>query len=137
MIGPAVNFVNNLGTVLISTVGAIFYCFDRIKIGAISSFLLYARKFSGPISEYANIMGEIQSALAAAERVFRLLDIPSESDTDGAIALEEVQGKIVFDHVRFAYGSTPVLMIFRLRQKKNKPSRSSVLPERERLLLSI
>ena len=109
LIGPAVNFVNNLGTVLISTVGAIFYCFDRIKIGAISSFLLYARKFSGPISEYANIMGEIQSALAAAERVFRLLDIPSESDTDGAIALEEVQGKIVFDHVRFAYGSTPVL----------------------------
>ncbi len=104
LIGPSVNFVNNLGTVLISTAGAFFYLFGLISIGDISAFLLYSRKFSGPINEYANIMGEIQSALAAAERVFRLLDAPSESpDTPDACALNDVVGEVSFEHVRFSY----------------------------------
>lgn len=103
LIGPAVNFVNNLGTVLISTVGAIFYCFNLISIGKISSFLLYARKFSGPISEYANILGEIQSALAAAERIYRLLDLDSEINDTHLQKLTQIEGKIEFQNVSFAY----------------------------------
>lgn len=104
LIGPSVNFVNNLGTVLISTAGSFFYLFGMISVGNISSFLLYARRFSGPINEFSNIMGEIQSALAAAERVFRLLDAPPEApDTPDAVELTDVRGDVCFENVRFSY----------------------------------
>ncbi len=104
LIGPSVNFVNNLGTVLISTAGSLMYLFNMILLGDISSFLLYARKFSGPINEYANIMSEIQSALAAAERVFRLLDELPEGVSDTAEEeLTDPRGDVAFEHVRFGY----------------------------------
>ncbi len=104
LIGPAVNFVNNLGTVIISTAGAFLYLFGLISLGDISSFLLYARRFSGPVNEYANILGEIQSALAAAERVFRLIDAPDEApDPENAAVADDVRGELRFEHVRFAY----------------------------------
>lgn len=104
LIGPSVNFVNNLGTVLISTAGSFLFLFGRIMLGDISSFLLYSRKFSGPINEYANIMGEIQSALAAAERVFRVLDEQPEKETDeNAIELEATKGDVEFCNVKFGY----------------------------------
>lgn len=104
LIGPSVNFVNNLGTVLISTAGSFFYLFNLISIGDISAFLQYSRKFSGPVNEYANIMGEIQSALAAAERVFRLLDQPAEeADAPNAVELTGAEGRVEFEHVRFGY----------------------------------
>ena len=104
MIGPSVNFVNNLGTVLISTAGCLLYLVNKISLGNINSFLLYSRKFSGPINEFANIMGEIQSALAAAERVFRLLDEASEApDAPDARPLEDPEGCVEFEHVRFGY----------------------------------
>lgn len=104
LIGPAVNFVNNLGTVLISTAGAFLYLYGLVSLGNISSFLLYSRRFSGPINEYANIMGEIQSALAAAERVFRLMDAPEEpKDAEGAKELTGVRGETEFENVCFSY----------------------------------
>lgn len=104
LIGPSVNFVNNLGTVLISTAGSFFYLFGMISVGNISSFLLYARRFSGPINEFSNIMGEIQSALAAAERVFRLLDAPPEApDSPDAMELTDVRGDVCFENVHFSY----------------------------------
>ncbi len=104
LIGPSVNFVNNLGTVLISTAGSFFYLFGMISVGNISSFLLYARRFSGPINEFSNIMGEIQSALAAAERVFRLLDGPPEApDSPAAVELTDVRGDVCFENVHFSY----------------------------------
>ena len=104
LIGPAVNFVNNLGMVLISTVGSLLYLFGRIRIGDVSSFLLYSRRFSGPINEFANIMGEIQSALAAAERVFGVLDAAPEAlDAPEASELTDVKGNVAFDHVTFGY----------------------------------
>lgn len=104
LIGPSVNFVNNLGTVLISTAGSFFYLFGMISVGNISSFLLYARRFSGPINEFSNIMGEIQSALAAAERVFRLLDAPPEApDSPDAMELTDVRGDACFENVHFSY----------------------------------
>lgn len=104
LIGPSVNFINNLATVLISGGGAFLYVYNLISTGDISAFLLYARRFFGPINEYANIMGEIQSALAAAERVFRLLDSPSEPDDDpSCLKLKEVLGNVEFKNVCFGY----------------------------------
>ncbi len=104
MIGPSVNFVNNLSLSLVSVFGALLYLASLISLGNISSFVLYSRKFSGPINETANIMSELQSAIAAAERVFKLLDEPVEQiDRQGAIELNEIQGNVCASHVCFGY----------------------------------
>lgn len=104
MIGPSVNFVNNLSLSLVSVFGALLYLASSISLGNISSFVLYSRKFSGPINETANIMSELQSALAAAERVFKLLDEPIEiKDKESAINLENTKGNVTAEHVQFGY----------------------------------
>lgn len=102
--GPTVGFINNLGLSLIGLVGALFYLWGIVDLGQISSFVLYSRKFSGPINEIANIINEIYSALAAAERVFRLLDEPEEiRDIYNAKVLTEVEGDVEAKHVFFGY----------------------------------
>lgn len=102
--GPCVNFINNLSLSLISVFGALLYLAGNMKIGDISSFVLYSRKFSGPINEAANIMSELQSALAAAERVFRLIDEePEPADAEGATELINVRGDVQISHVDFGY----------------------------------
>ncbi len=102
--GPTVGFINNLGLALIGLVGALLYLWKIVDLGPISSFVLYSRKFSGPINEIANIINEIYSALAAAERVFRLLDEPEEvKDIYGAKTLTDVQGDVEMKDVSFGY----------------------------------
>jgi len=76
----------------------------RITLGSISSFVLYSRKFSGPINEIANVINELFSALAAAERVFTLLDEEEElADRSGAKHLTDVRGDVKLEHVAFGY----------------------------------
>ena len=95
MVGPSVNFVNNLSLSLVSFSGALLFLGGSISIGNISSFVLYSRKFSGPINEIANIIGELQSAFSAAERVFRLLDEePEVADSPNAEGLTEAEGDV-------------------------------------------
>jgi len=104
MVGPSVNGINNLSLSFVSMFGAILYLFGKISLGNISSFVLYSRKFSGPINETANIISELQSATAAAERVFRLLDEePEKADEPGAPDIGEVEGCVELSHVRFGY----------------------------------
>lgn len=104
MNGPCINFINNLSLALITIFGAILFMIGQITLGNVSSFVLYSRKFSGPINEAANVLNEFQSALAAAERVFRLIDEPKEmADIANATRLEQVKGDVVFDHVSFGY----------------------------------
>ncbi|MBC8579589.1 MAG: ABC transporter ATP-binding protein [Zhenhengia sp.] len=107
MTGPCVNFINNLSLSLISVFGAMLFLAGKMTIGNISSFILYSRKFSGPINEAANIVSELQSSLAAAERIFSLLDEMNEiEDGEQAIVLgskEQVQGKVELSHVQFGY----------------------------------
>lgn len=104
IVGPTVNFINNLSLSLISVFGALLYLAGSMSIGNISSFVLYSRKFSGPINEAANIFSELQSALAAAERVFRLLDEnPEAPDREGAEELTNVKGDVRLEHVQFGY----------------------------------
>ena len=106
MVGPSVNFVNNLSLSLVSFFGALLFLNGSISIGNISSFVLYSRKFSGPINEIANIIGELQSAFSAAERVFRLLDEPPEPvDSADAVDLKVVDGEVALEHVNFGYTS--------------------------------
>lgn len=107
MVGPMVNFINNLSLSLISVFGAFLYMSGALGVGKISSFILYSRKFSGPINETANILSDLQSALAAAERVFRLLDEMAEgADQEGARDLGEnktIEGAVQLSHVDFGY----------------------------------
>lgn len=104
VVGPAVNFVNNLSLALVSMFGALLFLTGQMRIGSISSFILYSRKFSGPINEAANIMSELQSALAAAERVFHMIDEPAETaDCTGALELENVDGDVLLEDVSFGY----------------------------------
>ncbi len=104
VVGPAVNFVNNLSLALVSMFGALLFLNGQMRIGSISSFILYSRKFSGPINEAANIMSELQSALAAAERVFHMIDEPAETaDCTGALELENVDGDVLLEDVSFGY----------------------------------
>ena len=102
--GPGVNFVNNLSLSLICIFGSILYVFNYLTLGAVSSFILYSRKFSGPINEVANIFVDIQSALAAGERVFNLIDADVETlDGETAISLTNVKGDVEFKNVKFGY----------------------------------
>lgn len=102
--GPLVNFVNNLSLTLISVTGAFLFMVGRMSIGQISSFVLYSRKFSGPINEAANILGELQSALAAAERIFAIMDEEVEKeDNPHAKELKEAKGEVELLDVTFGY----------------------------------
>ncbi|MDE1549797.1 ABC transporter ATP-binding protein [Jeotgalibaca caeni] len=104
MVGPAVTFINNLSLSLISVFGAFLFLAGSLTLGNLSSFVLYSRRFSGPINEISNIIGELQSAFAAAERVFRLIDEPGEaSDPAEAHVFEDVAGDISFEEVTFGY----------------------------------
>ncbi len=104
MTGPSVNFINNLSLAFISIFGAILFIMGKLTIGPLSSFVLYSRKFSGPINEMANIISELQSAFAAAERVFTLIDEePEPADAPGALALTQAEGDVEMEHVRFGY----------------------------------
>ena len=111
MIGPSVNFINNLSLALISVFGALLYLAGNLTPGNLSSFVLYSRKFSGPINEMANIISELQSACAAAERVFRLIDEePEPADVPGAFALPETAGDVRMEHIRFGYDPEKIII---------------------------
>lgn len=111
IIGPGVGFINNLSLALVAISGAFFYLYNMVSIGQISSFVLYSRKFSGPINEIANMYNELMSALAAAERVFKLLSEKEESaDAKDAAALSDIKGEVCVKNVTFGYDKRkPVL----------------------------
>lgn len=103
---PLMSFINNIGYVLISVVGGILVTRQAIKIGDIQAFIQYARQFSQPLTQTANIANIIQSTIASAERVFELLDEQEESaDASGteAATLTSPQGNVRFEHVKFGY----------------------------------
>lgn len=114
IIMPLMNFINNIGYVLICVVGGIFVTKQAISIGDIQAFINYSRQFTQPIVQTANIANILQSTVAAAERVFELLDEKEEILESQAIDSTQVVGKISgevrFDHVDFSYNSeTPLI----------------------------
>ncbi len=109
--GPTVNLINNLSLAAVSIFGALLYMAGGITLGNVSSFVLYSRKFSGPINEFANILAEIQSSLAAAERVLGLLAMdPEPADAPDAKSVADCKGHVEFRDVSFGYtADKPVL----------------------------
>ncbi len=109
--GPSVNFINNVSLALVCVFGSLLFLHGEIRLGDLSSFVQYSRKFSGPINEAANILAELQSAFAAAERVFALIDAePEMADSPDAEELTDVKGDVRMEHVDFSYvDGSPVI----------------------------
>ena len=114
LMGPSVNAINNISISLVAMLGGIFFMLTLTtptlpallvtQLGDVSSFVQYSRKFSGPINEFANILHELQSACAAAERVFRIIDEPAEkADAPDAEPFDKIRGEVELNHVRFGY----------------------------------
>ena len=102
--GPCVNFINNVSLAMVCLLGSMLFLQGKLGLGDLSSFVQYSRKFSGPINEVANIIAELQSAFAAAERVFSLIDAePEAPDAVGAKELTKVRGDVELRHVDFGY----------------------------------
>ncbi|HVC83511.1 MAG TPA: ABC transporter ATP-binding protein [Chloroflexota bacterium] len=111
IIMPLMNFVSNLGYVLVCVVGGILVTNGQITIGDIQAFIQYSRQFTQPIVQTANIANVIQSTIASAERVFELLD-EGEEDRDhlDAHELAAPNGEVTFEHVDFRYDqATPLI----------------------------
>lgn len=100
--GPVMNVVNNVGFVIIAAFGGYFAINNIISIGVISAFIVYARQFGRPIDELAQIHGQIQTAVAGAERVFEVMDEPLE-DKSGEKNMDDLKGIIRFKNVNFSY----------------------------------
>ena len=102
--GPTIGMINNFGLAAIGMGGAALYLLGAVGLEQISSFVLYSRKFSGPITEISNIINELFSALAAAERIFQLLEESEEgADAPDALTLEDCRGHVQVEDVSFGY----------------------------------
>ncbi len=132
--GPTVNMINNLSISLVMILGGILYMFSYngnvtegslffISLGGVAMFIQYARKFAGPINEFANIINELQSAFSAAQRVFRIIDEEPESpDRENAVILSDVEGRVEFENTVFGY--TPDKIILHGISVKTEPGQT-------------
>ncbi|MDR3305411.1 MAG: ABC transporter ATP-binding protein/permease, partial [Clostridiales Family XIII bacterium] len=101
---PIINFVSNLGYVGVAIVGGLLAFKGTITVGDIQAFIVYVRNFTQPITMLAQIVNQLQSMAAAAERVFAFLGEEEETqDAADAFELGESEGGVLFDHVKFGY----------------------------------
>ncbi|WP_035399080.1 ABC transporter ATP-binding protein [Exiguobacterium sp. OS-77] len=105
IIMPMMMFIGNISYVLISIVGGILVTQRAISIGDIQAFITYTRQFTQPITQTANIANIVQSTVAAAERVFELLDEEEEIKEVTTHRLTQAEGAVAFEHVDFGYGT--------------------------------
>ena len=110
IIMPFLNFVNNFGYVLICFFGAAFVMKGQMGIGKIVSFVAYSKLFTTPIVDMANIMNNVQSSLASAERIFNLLDEKEESFEIEQEPEKDIKGFVEFEHVNFSYSKDKPLI---------------------------
>ncbi len=114
VMGPVMNCISNIGFVIIAVFGGYFAIHGLISVGVISAFIVYAKQFSRPINELANVFGQLQTAIAGAERVFIVLDEVNE-DMQGEDYHENNQANIEFKHVNFSYKEgQPIIKDFSL-----------------------
>lgn len=120
VMGPIMNCIGNIGFVIIAAFGGYFAVSGMISVGVISAFIVYAKQFSRPINEIAQIYGQLQTAIAGAERVFAVIDEESEEKAGEALA-EEAAATVTFRDVKFSYEKGfPVLHDFTLTVPSGK-----------------
>lgn len=110
VIMPLMMFINNLSYVLICVIGGVLVTKRTIEIGDIQAFIQYARQFSQPISQTANIANIIQSTVASAERVFEVLDEEEIVESEQTEVIEYPRGSVTFEHVQFSYDNDSSLI---------------------------
>ena len=111
IIMPLLNFINNIGYVLVCVVGGIMVTKRKIEIGDIQAFIQYSKQFTQPIVQTANIINILQSTVASAERVFELLDETEEiPDKPDVKELKSVEGNVKFEDVKFGYNEDSILI---------------------------
>lgn len=114
VMGPVMNCIGNIGFVIIAAFGGYFSFHGLISVGVISAFIVYAKQFSRPVNEIAQIYGQLQTAIAGAERVFAVLDEENEDASGEELETAET-ATVTFDKVCFSYdGSKPVIQDFSL-----------------------
>lgn len=108
---PIMNFIGNLGYVVVSILGGWYAVRNVIEVGDILSFIQYMRSFTQPIAQVAQISNILQSTMAAAERVFEFLDEEEEAeDSASPVALTDVQGRVTFENVVFGYSEDKIII---------------------------
>lgn len=104
MMMPVMQNLNTLNYVIITIVGALLAIYRGFDVGGLAAFLQYSRQFGRPINELASLYNNIQAAIAGAERIFHVIDEPSEpEDKDGAVVLTDVKGEVKMQDVYFGY----------------------------------
>lgn len=104
IIMPLIDFVSNIGYVIVCVIGGIFVTQRTMALGDIQAFINYSRQFTQPIVQTANIVNIIQSTVASAERVFEILDEPEENpDPQDAVTIRNPCGEVEFQNVKFGY----------------------------------
>lgn len=120
VMGPIMNCIGNIGFVIIAVFGGYFSVNGLISVGVISAFIVYAKQFSRPINEIAQVYGQLQTAVAGAERVFLVLDEQNEDQTGERIR-ETKDAEVTFRNVQFSYKpGCPVLQDFTLTVPSGK-----------------
>ena len=116
IVGPLMNFMNNISLAIVAGVGGWMALRGLATIGQIAGFLAYTRQFGRPLNEIANLYNQIQAAIAGAERVFAIIDEAPEVDAPGAAPLPPLTGEVVFEGVDFSYDAgVPILREISLR----------------------
>lgn len=110
IIMPILSFVGNIGYILIAVVGALFSINFGLAVGDIQAFLQYSQQFMQPISQTANIMNVLQSSVAAAERIFELLEEPEEEPVANPQSITNPEGNVTFNHVDFGYTPEKIII---------------------------
>lgn len=120
VMGPIMNCIGNIGFVIIAAFGGYFSVNGLISVGVISAFIVYAKQFSRPINEIAQIYGQLQTAIAGAERVFTVLDEANEDMTGEELTIHK-KADVTFRNVQFSYTpGRPVLHDFTLTVPSGK-----------------
>jgi len=107
---PVINFVGNLGYVGIIFSGGLLVAKGTIGVGDIQAFIQYIRNFTQPIGQIAQSMTEIQKMAAAGERIFEFLDAKDEEVVETTEVIENKEGNVIFDHVRFGYVEDQIII---------------------------
>jgi len=107
---PITSVLGNLFVIVLSALGGWLALAGLVSVGIIATFISYAQQFVNPLRQLANLYNSLQSALAGAERIFAIFDVPAETDEATSPLTEELRGEVRFEHVRFGYAASTVVL---------------------------
>lgn len=110
LVNPTTRYINNLAYISVGVLGGLAALSGHLSVGIISSFLIYATQFARPINDMTSILTQLQSATAAAERIFAVMEMEPESSDEGLAVLKTEKGRVDFDHVYFSYNKNTELI---------------------------